>query len=173
MGTNRFGMIFCGLALLAAPASATEADVPKLQFAFEEIVALGTSIPVGQTALGGRNIVPITGGTFAGPGRDGEGIKGTIIPGGWDWQLARADGCLEIKADYMLRTDDGVVINVVNKGVACRDADGKGIPSRTQPVFEAPLGKYQWLGQSGFIGTLDLAGTPEKPAVRIRFYRAV
>jgi len=152
---------------------ATSAEVPaqpapKLEFAFEETVTLGAAIPVGNTPLGKRNIVPITGGTFEGPG-----IKGTIVPGGWDWQLTRADGCTQIKADYMLKTDDGVVINVVNAGSLCPPKDGEPRPARTQPVFEAPIGKYEWLGQTAFVGTLELAtGTPG-PAVHIRFYKAV
>lgn len=140
--------------------------MPVAEFAFEEIVNLGTAQQVGDTARGGRLMIPITGGTFEGPG-----IKGTIVPGGWDWQLRRADGCTEIEADYMLRTDDDVIINVVNKGVLCPPRDGVAIPVRTHPVFETPRGKYEWLSQAGFIGTLEMAtGTPG-PAVKIRFYR--
>lgn len=141
---------------------------PKLEFAFEETVMLGAAIPVGSTPLGKRNIVPITGGTFEGPG-----IKGTIVAGGWDWQLTRVDGCTQIKADYMLKTDDGVVINVINAGALCPPKDGKAVPVRTLPMFEAPLGKYEWLNQTAFIGTLELASGTPGPAVRIRFYKAV
>lgn len=148
--------------------AAEDANALRLEFAFEEIVTLAPDIRVGPTSLGGRNIIPITGGRFEGPG-----IKGTIIPGGWDWQLIRQDGCLQIEADYMLKTDDGVVINVINKGVACRGADGKPVPLRTQPVFEAPLGKYEWLGKSAFVGTLEPVQEAGAPAVRIRFYKAI
>lgn len=152
------------LALLAAPAVAAD---PVLQFAFEETVTLAPDVHPGATAAGERNIVPITGGTFEGPG-----IKGTILPGGWDWQLRRADGCTQIRADYMLRTDDGVVINVVNTGVSCRRKDPAAVV-RTHPVFEAPLGKYEWLSQAAFIGTLDPVTLPDGGrAVKIRFYRA-
>lgn len=150
---------------LAAPIPAQAAE-PALEFSFEETVTLDADVPVGATSLGTRNIVPITGGTFEGPG-----IRGTIIGGGWDWQLRRADGCLQIKADYMLRTDDGTVINVVNTGVSCRAKDPTAVV-RTHPVFEAPQGKYDWLSQGCFIGTLDPANLPGgKRAVRIRFYR--
>lgn len=152
----------------AALATATSAHAaePTLEFAFEETVTLDADLPVGQTSLGTRNIVPITGGTFEGPG-----IHGTIMGGGWDWQLRRADGCLQIKADYMLRTDDGALINVVNTGVSCRAKDPKAVV-RTHPVFEAPQGKYDWLSQGCFIGTLDPVSLPGgKRAVRIRFYR--
>lgn len=148
---------------VSGPARAAE---PALTFAFEEIVTLSADVPVGETGLGQRNIVPITGGTFAGPD-----IRGTIVAGGWDWQLRRPDGCLQIKADYMLRTDDGAVINVVNTGVSCTARDPAAV-IRTHPVFEAPVGKYDWLSQGCFIGTLDPVSLPDgKRAVRIRFYR--
>ena len=161
--------------VLTAPLAAVEPPVPPaLEFVFEETVTLAAPTTPGPTALGGRNIIPITGGSFEGPA-----IRGTILPGGWDWQLRRADGCTHIKADYMLRTDDGVVINILNQGVACPGPDGKVQPVRTQAVFEPPLGKYDWLGKSAFVGTLELAvpdtgGPPPAgppAAVRIRFYR--
>jgi hypothetical protein len=79
----------------------------------------------------------------------------------------------------MLKTDDGVVINILNQGVACLGPDGKLQPVRTQAVFEPPLGKYEWLGKSAFVGTLEVergAGAGPPPAgppaaVHIRFYR--
>jgi hypothetical protein len=149
-------------------ASLDEPQPPRLEFAFEEIVTLGQAIPVGETPLGRRNIIPITGGTFSGPG-----IQGTIVAGGWDWQLMRSDGCTEIEADYMIRTDDGVVINVVNVGALCPPEPGRTGPAVTQPRFEAPKGKYDWLNRSAFIGTLEAAPPGSGPAVRIRFYKAM
>jgi hypothetical protein len=165
----RMGGVMSAMLLVVGQARAAEPAPPIMQFVFEEQVALAAAIPAGKTPYGERNIIPITGGTFAGPE-----IKGTIIPGGWDWQLRRADGCLDVKADYMLRTDDGVIINVVNTGVICRPQDGKPMPIRTHPKFEAPLGKYAWLGQTAFIGTLEpMTGTDGKPGVRIRFFKAM
>ncbi|WEK46289.1 MAG: DUF3237 domain-containing protein [Candidatus Andeanibacterium colombiense] len=161
------------IAVSATSASAAEQAAPAkpaLEFAFEEIVTLGHAAMPGKTPYGSRNIIPITGGTFEGPG-----IKGTIIPGGWDWQLVRADGCVDVHADYMLKTDDGVIINVVNDGALCMPKPGEPAkPVRTSPRFEAPLGKYEWLGQTAFIGTLEGAAGPNgEPAVKIRFYKAV
>jgi hypothetical protein len=158
----------CTGAAQAAESAATSAQsAPTLEFVFEENVTLAKGIPVGMTGLGTRNIIPITGGTFEGPN-----VKGTIMPGGWDWQLGRADGCTQIKADYMIRTDDGAVINVVNQGVICPPKDGKpAAPVRTLPVFEPPLGKYEWLGQHAFIGTLVPSSGNAGPAVKILFYQ--
>ncbi|MEO9131747.1 MAG: DUF3237 domain-containing protein [Sphingomonas sp.] len=160
---------FAATLLSTGVAYAAEPVPPHLEYAFEELVTLSPGADIGQTPYGGRTMIPITGGTFEGPG-----LKGTIVPGGWDWQLRRADGCTNVKADYMLKTDDGVIINVVNTGAICPGAGGKMATVRTSPVFEAPLGKYQWLGQTAFIGTLEPATGPDgKPAVKIKFYKAM
>lgn len=169
---SRARIIRAALAGLAAatgiPASGAE-DVPRLVFAFEEHVLLAPAEVIGRTPYGERVIIPITGGTFEGPG-----LKGTIVPGAWDWQLRRADGCTDVKADYMIRTDDGVTINVLNVGALCGpDKDGTVRPARTSPRFEAPIGKYDWLNRSAFVGTLaPVFEGPKVVAVRIRFYRA-
>ena len=161
-------VIIPALALLVAfPASAATPAEPHRTFAFEETVTLGEAVSPGKTMLGTRNIIPITGGTFEGPG-----IKGAIMPGGWDWQLQRTDGCWAVRADYMLKTDDGAIINVLNQGALCPAADGSLKPVRTVALFEPPLGRYQWLGQSAMVGTLEVITDNGKPAVRIRFYRA-
>lgn len=151
----------------AVPAAAQEPPEPGLEFVLEEIVKLAPATEVGETPRGKRRIIPITGGHFEGPG-----IKGEVLPGGWDWQLDRPDGCTEVEADYFLKTDDGVTINVLNKGLICFPKEG-GPPAavRTHGVFEAPLGKYDWLNRQAFVGTLGMAPPSEGPAVRIRFYR--
>ena len=151
-----------------SPAAAQEAPEPELELLYRSVVKLGEVIQVGETARGVRRIIPIVGGTFEGPN-----MRGEILPMGWDWQLERKDGCTEIIADYFLKTDDGVVINVVNSGALCRpSADGAPVPPRTSPVFEAPLGKYDWLSKGGYIGTLGFDPTVQGPAVIITIYKA-
>ncbi|WP_137679443.1 DUF3237 domain-containing protein [Aurantiacibacter suaedae] len=155
-------------ATAAVPVVAQDVPEPGLDLLYRSVVKLGPTIEVGETARGTRRIIPIIGGSFEGPE-----IKGEILPMGWDWQLDRADGCTELVADYFLRTDDDVVINVVNSGVVCRPADGGlPLPVRTSPVFESPLGKYQWLGEGGYIATLGFDPTATEPAVVITVYRA-
>ena len=169
MAIGRKAALALALALRAASGSARgdEPPAPVLEFVFSEIVTLGQPITPGSTARGGRNIIPITGGTFEGPA-----IRGTVLPGGWDWQLTREDGCTDVEADYMLRTNDGVVINIVNSGVMCPPAPGDRLLARTHPRFEAPIGKYDWLSKHAFVGTLEQAPAGNgPPAVRIRVYR--
>jgi hypothetical protein len=162
----RNGLIVAVGVVLAAPAWGQQAPPPGLEFAFEETVTLGPVVEVGKTARGERRIIPITGGHFAGPG-----IEGEVMSGGWDWQLTRPDGCTDVKADYFLKTSDGAIINVVNTGEICPGEKQAPAPVRTHPVFEPPLGKYEWLGRTEFVGTLDGAPESKVPAVRIRFYR--
>lgn len=159
---------------LGSAAYAEDSDPlkPNLEFVFEEVVTLGSGLNPGATPMGERYVIPITGGHFEGPG-DGSGFKGEILPGGWDWQLKRADGCVWAYADYMLKTDDGVIINVRNQGPMCpQNAAGAPMPILLTPIFEAPLGRYQWLNQAAFVNRLDIVTHDGKPAVRIRFYRA-
>jgi hypothetical protein len=153
-----------GLAL-STPVMAQED--PGLELLYRSVVKLGESIQVGETARGARRIIPIIGGTFEGPD-----IRGEILPMGWDWQLDVEGGCTQIIADYFLRTDDGAVINVVNSGALCRPGENGPRPVRTSPVFEPPLGKYQYLGEGGFIGTLGFDPSVEEPHVVITVYRA-
>lgn len=167
------GVILMAAAMWSAPVLALEPDplAPHLEFAFEEVVLLGEGVNPGATPMGERYIIPITGGRFDGPG-DGAGFKGVVRSGGWDWQLKRADGCVWALADYMLQTDDGAVINVRNQGPMCPSmGTTTSAPILLTPVFEAPLGRYQWLNQSAFVARLDIITDDNKPAVRIRFYR--
>jgi hypothetical protein len=141
-----------------APADPT----PAVEFAYEAIVTLEAGTPVGETPWGPRNRIPITGGTFEGPS-----IRGTVLPGGMDWQLIRTDGFVEVYADYMMQADDGALIHVINMGVL-----GQGY-SRTTPRFEAPSGPHEWLNQAVFVGTIGLAQGMDVPAVRIRVWKVV
>jgi hypothetical protein len=62
---------------------------------------------------GGRRYVAFESGTFE--GRDG--LSGTVLDGGVDWQTVRPDGALEIDAHYALRTEGNEAIEVVSQGV--------------------------------------------------------
>ncbi len=153
------------LAGQAAPVGAAEAgrETPAAAFVYEATVTIGPGTSVGKTPYGARNRIPITGGTF-----EGSRIKGVVLPGGMDWQLSRPDGFTSVEADYMLQTDDGVLIHIVNKGLIGQK-DGR-FWARTTPWFEAPDGRYAWLNQSTYAGTLTpLPGG----AVRIGVFEVV
>jgi len=82
-------------------------------------VAVSPAVDVGDLPLGSRRVITFDGGTFE--GRDG--LRGTIAPGGVDWQLTRPDGVIEIDAHYLLVTDAGEPIEVRSTGLRKVSAD--------------------------------------------------
>ena len=83
--------------------------VPPLEFIFAAHAKVDPALDLGDVGKGGRRIVPIIGGDFSGPQ-----MRGTVLPGGADWQIMRHDGVAELEARYTLRTDDGALIYVRN-----------------------------------------------------------
>ena len=126
-------------------------DTPQLEFTMQLRVTICEPYSCGETQHGKRIVIPITGGTFEGPK-----IKGTILNGGADYQLA--DSTLnrtELEAIYCIKTDDGVCIHIRNRGIIY---DGKGEEGKNTfyfkcaPQFEAPAdSKYAWLNNALFV----------------------
>ena len=56
--------------------------LPRTEFVYESIVDLAPTLQLGVSPLGDRRMVPITGGTFEGPG-----LRGTVLAGGADNEL--------------------------------------------------------------------------------------
>ena len=138
----------------------------QTEFVFEARVTCDSLVVVGASKQGKRQLVPITGGDFAGPS-----IKGRVLPGGADWQLVRPDGVTEIEARYTIQTDDGVNISVVNRGIALYPPAFEQVYVRTAPEFEAPSdGAYAWLNKSIFVGTVHVA-SKQPLVVLVRVYK--
>jgi hypothetical protein len=147
---------------------------PDLQLLFEAHGNLDASIVVGVTPAGLKRVVPILGGTFAGPE-----IRGTIVSGGADWQYVRPDDVTVVEARYLLRTDDDVLIEVHNRGIRHGPAEtmrrlaaGENVrPAeyyfRATPVLTAPAGKYEWLNRSLYV----CSGARYATAITLWVYR--
>lgn len=134
-------------------------------------VTIGDMIVLGTSKYGHRRIIPITGGTFEGPE-----IKGIVLPYGEDWQLTRPDGDTELYARYLLKTDDGFLIQVTNRVLIHPDMEGETGTSYIRSVIdlEAPLDSpYDYLNHSIFLGTLTQPDLKpgEDPYVIIGVYR--
>ena len=93
MGVGMAGVVLGGNHGIQKVSSA-----PQVEFAFTANITLGTVQEVGDTPHGRRRIIPITGGTFEGPS-----IRGTVEPGGADWQIIRPDNVAELEAKYTLK----------------------------------------------------------------------
>jgi hypothetical protein len=81
----------------------------------------------------------------------GQNISGTVIPGGADFPVVRHDGVTVVDAFYSLRTDDGTIIIIHNRGLGYDKMDKK---FRLVPEFTVNEGKYDWLNKSIFVATL-------------------
>jgi hypothetical protein len=123
-------------------------------------IRLAPAQELGDAPQGRRRIIPIIGGTFA-----GDRLSGTVLPGGADWQIVRADGVADLDARYTLETVDGALIYVRNRGYRHGPADviarlGRGEPvdpalyyMRTTPWFETGDRRYAWLNRLVCVAT--------------------
>jgi len=103
---------------------------------FTETVTLGSSLSVGTSKNGTRNVIPITGGTVTGR------FEGRVSPGGADYQLI--SGSTVLDARYTLASNDGEYVVVRNCG-----AFGALIP-----WFETRAdGPYAFLNEGEFLSS--------------------
>ena len=141
-------------------------------------VKLGPLEDMGKGADGYRINYPIIGGTFV-----GKDMRGTVVPGGADLAVDRNDGVTLIDALYRLKTDDGQIIIIHNagiwrlneqglakqaKGIALEDMLDSDSYCRTVPSFKTQPGKYAWLSDYIFVGSIDYLSESE---VLIGVYR--
>jgi hypothetical protein len=135
---------------------------------------VGPIVSLGMTTAGERRCVTLLGGQVAGPELNGE-----VVAGGVDWQVLRSDGVIEIAAHYLIRADDGALIEVKSEGVRHGPPEvlallAQGIPVerdamyfRTVVRFTTAAPAWQHLNK-----TLALAcGARDAQLVRLDLYR--
>lgn len=150
--------------------------MPRAEFVFEEHVTLAPAVVQGETDLGQRQYIPITGGKVAGPK-----LQGEVIPGGWDYQLRHPGGCNSLSADYFLRASDGTIIHVLNQAFSCVATGATTERMWARPTFEAPKGSaHEWLTRGTFVASIEVdpPTSPVPPGeaapltgIRIKFYQ--
>ncbi len=131
----------------------------QTKYVFSLAILIGAPIVAGDFGYGIRRIIPILGGEVR-----GEGIKGTILPHGADFQTIRPNGFTELEAKYAFEMDDGAIVYIENVGIRfgpkqLLDRIAKGeivdpalIYFRSVPKFETGAEKYRWLMQNLFVG---------------------
>ncbi|BCM86424.1 DUF3237 domain-containing protein [Methylobacterium indicum] len=125
-GAALSGLGLSGLAAAAetpAPPAGPLSDLPlvppRTEFVYEAVVEIAPLVSLGDSPLGERRIVPITGGRFQGPR-----IRGTVLPGGADRQLVRKDGVRRLDALYEMQAEDGAILTVRNQVLIDPGRDG-------------------------------------------------
>lgn len=133
---------------------------PQCEFAFELRVSVAPDVHLGRGADEVLSFTPITGGTVSGPL-----LNGVVLSGGGDWAVTRA-GTAQLEARYLVQTDDGAAIDVLNRGyfratddVVARMERGENVAEddpgmyfRTAPVFQTDAPAHRWLAEHQFIG---------------------
>lgn len=102
---------------------------PVLQPMTQVICEVQPLVTLGPAKHGERRFVPLGGGTVRGPE-----LNGTLVEGGVDWQVLRADGVLEIAAHYVIRADDGGLIEVQSDGLRHGPDEVMARLARGEPV---------------------------------------
>ena len=152
--------IFASVLVEAQPQPLSDQLVADLVFTIEAGIA--EPVVMGDTVDGRRQSIPITGGVV-----HGARIQAEVLAGGADYQVVGSDGTTHLKAVYMIRTDDGALINVENEGVLVPPSTSGNAEQyfRTSPKFRAPNGKYGWLNNAIFVCGVRM--DPAKPSTVI------
>ena len=135
---------------------------------------VGTLVSLGAGPHGERRYIPLGGGTVQGPE-----LNGTLVAGGVDWQINRADGVLDIAAHYVIRADDGALIEVRSEGmrhgpaaVMAQLARGELVPREAyyfRTAVRFTTGAPQWLHLNKLLAVA--VGQREAAVVKLDFYR--
>ena len=133
---------------------------PCLTLVYRLEAVLGEPLDLGDVSQGRRRIVPLTGGTFAGPELNGKLLPGTSA----DWQILLADGAALGDVRYTLQTDDGALLYVQSRGVRHgspevlerlgrgEDVDASEYTFRTSTQIETASRELAWLNTGVFVG---------------------
>jgi hypothetical protein len=94
------------------PVACATASGSKGASVFTESVTLDSTLAIGASKRGTRNIIPITGGTVT-----GSSFTGTVLSGGGDYQLTPTGSSTTIlDARYTLKSNDDYYVVVTNCG---------------------------------------------------------
>ena len=144
---------------LAAPALERFADLE---------VEVGAPIEVGAVPGGLRRLIPISGGRCV----------GRVLPGGADFQLVTSATTARLEARYVLETDGGERIYVVNDAIRSAPAavtarllrgepvDPADVYFRCLPRFETSAASLAWIAERVFVGV----GVRRPSVVEMRFF---
>ncbi|GAA0449757.1 DUF3237 domain-containing protein [Alkalibacillus silvisoli] len=131
---------------------------PELNHLFDLELTVDTPHLPGETPIGNRRVIRVTGGAF-----NGNYLQGRVVPGGDDWITVRDDGTIIQDVRILLETDDKQLIMMTYRGVRTGtksvlerlDAgDEVGIDEyyfHTTPVFETASEQYYWLNNRLYV----------------------
>jgi hypothetical protein len=155
--------------------SELQPPVPGLRHFSRATVQVAAPQLFGRTLLGERRVVQILGGQLEGK------LSGEVLPGGADWQIIAASGVAQLEARYTIRTPDGALILVQNRGIrhaapaileqlyAGKLVDPSNYYFRGTPTFETGENPHAWLNK--IVAVCSGARTPTE--VVLDFYEVL
>jgi hypothetical protein len=133
---------------------------PSLAFFATLSVEVAPAHEIGPTPSGRRRVIPILGGHV-----QGDGWSARVLPGGADFQAIVTPTLARLDARYVLETDAGELIYVVNRAIRVASADVtarlvRGEPVdpalvyfRCAPTFETAAPSLAWINERVFVGS--------------------
>ena len=133
---------------------------PSLDHVCDLAIEPGEVRTLGDVRTGTRRIIPIVGGAVSGPR-----LSGRIVGPGADWQTVLVDGAADLDARYQLETEDGALIEIVDRGVrrgpaevmqrlaAGETVDPDEYYMRGAIRMETGDERYRWVNATLFVGT--------------------
>ena len=149
---------------------------PTLERFADLSVQVGAPVEVGAMPHGARRLIPILGGTCS--ARD---WSARVLPGGADFQLVVNERMARLEARYVLETDAGDRIYVVNDAIRTaapavmarlvrgEPVDPANVYFRCVPRFEVAAPALRWMMERMFVGT----GLRRPDEVVMRFFEVL
>ena len=135
---------------------------PRLELISQATVTVAEPEIIGRSGSGERRVVRILQGRLEGR------LNGEVLPGGADYQLVMPDGTSYLSARYVVRTDDGALILVHNRGIrhGVIGDDPAKYYFRSTPRFETGDERYAWLNKTIVV----CSGARAPTSVILNFY---
>ena len=149
---------------------------PALRRFLDLRVEVGRPLEVGAVGAGVRRVIPIVGGAFS-----ADGWGGRVLPGGADFQLVTSERTARLEARYVLETEAGDRLYVVNHAVRTASAEVMGrlmrgeavdpadVYFRCAPTFETSASALAWIMERAFLGV----GVRKPNDVVMRFFEVL
>ncbi|HKP08067.1 MAG TPA: DUF3237 family protein [Microbacterium sp.] len=125
---------------------------PRLGYRFTIVAEVEPWIEIGTVNTEQLLLVPIVGGTVRGE------VSGEVLPSGGDWARLAEGDLVHVEARYLVRSDSGSVIEVLNTGIGHRVEGGEQLDYfATRPIFRTADPALEWLTRAVFVGWARVA----------------